>query len=128
MKALLLIAHGSRKSSSNEEVAILAAKLKATINDDKDDNNEDDFSIVMACFLELAHPLIPEGLDQCVLLGASEIYVVPYFLSAGRHVVKDVPGEISVWQDQNPNINVYQKPYVGSSNMMLSLIKDSLNC
>lgn len=123
MKAILLIAHGSRRQASNEEVVSLAANLKETMGDN--------YPIILASFLELADPLIPAGLTQCVEHGATEIYVVPYFLSAGRHVQKDVPADIASWQEDNPNIIVHQTPYVGASNMMFDLIEQSVkdyNC
>ena len=118
MKALLLIAHGSRRQASNDEVKQLAEKLKTMM--------DNEYPIVLAGFLELAEPLIPDGLEQCKTLGANEIYVVPYFLSAGRHVQKDVPEEINAWQKLNSNIQVHQLPYIGSSPMMLELIKQGV--
>jgi sirohydrochlorin ferrochelatase len=83
MKALLLIAHGSRRKQSNEEVMVLADKLKK--------NCSEQYGIVHAGFLELADTLIPDGIKQCVDDGATEIIVLPYFLNSGTHVVKDIP-------------------------------------
>ena len=58
MKALLLVAHGSRRKLSNDEVILLADKLR--------NNCSRQYSIVNAAFLELAEVLIPEGIKQCV--------------------------------------------------------------
>ena len=58
MKALLLIAHGSRRKQSNEEVVVLADKLKQ--------NCAEQYNIIHAGFLELAETLIPDGIKRCV--------------------------------------------------------------
>ena len=52
MKALLLIAHGSRQKKSNEEVVILAQRLRHSCYEQ--------YSIIHAGFLEFAEPLIPD--------------------------------------------------------------------
>ncbi|MBF0266888.1 MAG: CbiX/SirB N-terminal domain-containing protein, partial [Gammaproteobacteria bacterium] len=72
MKALLLIAHGSRREASNDEVRQLVKKLKTQVGTE--------YPIMEAAFLEIAQPLIDGGLDCCANQGATEIYVVPYFL------------------------------------------------
>jgi len=79
MKALLLVAHGSRRKESNDEVILLAKRLKNECSQQ--------YSIVNAAFLELSEALIPDGIKQCVTDGASSIVVLPYFLNSGRHVV-----------------------------------------
>ena len=58
MNALLLIAHGSRRIESNNEVRKLTKKI---INLKKQD-----FDIIMCCFLELASPSIPEAINPAV--------------------------------------------------------------
>ena len=50
-KALLLVAHGSRRTASNLEVAQLAGQLQASL--------QADFMLVKSAFLELAEPTIP---------------------------------------------------------------------
>ena len=52
MHALLLIAHGSRREASNQEVRELAARLERIAGDR--------FGRVIPAFLELAEPDIPD--------------------------------------------------------------------
>jgi len=119
MKALLLIAHGSRRQASNDEVISLANSLMKSMSDE--------YNIISAGFLELAEPLISDALDDCLNNGATEIIVVPYFLSAGRHVQTDVPKEIEQWQQNHSDCCVHSVPYIGSSTMMQELIINSIN-
>ena len=88
MKALLLVAHGSRRKQSNDEVVALAEKLKNSCGEQYD--------IVKSAFLELADVLIPEGIEQCISDGATSIIVLPYFLNSGRHVFEDIPNIINI--------------------------------
>ncbi len=56
-KALLIVAHGSRKDESNNEIFQLAENISHKTNS---------FDIVEAFFLELAKPSIPEGIQSCI--------------------------------------------------------------
>lgn len=105
MQALLLIAHGSRRGASNEEVRDLAKKLAHVAGDR--------YELVAPAFLELAEPDIPGGVDRCVAAGASQVTVVPYFLSAGRHVAKDIPEELEKARREHPDIPIQQCDYLG---------------
>lgn len=117
MQALLLIAHGSRRTESNDEVRDLTADLAARARDR--------FPIVRCAFLELAEPSIPEGIEQCIQDGAAEVVVLPYFLSAGRHVVTDIPNEVRGKQDEYPQINIRIAPYLGASMGIPDLLLES---
>lgn len=114
MKALLLVAHGSRRQQSNEEVILLADKLR--------EFRHDDYSIVHAGFLELASPSIPEGIENCIKDGATQITVLPYFLNSGRHVVEDVPEIVTAANKLHSNINIVIAPHLGASTMMVNLL------
>lgn len=106
MKALVVVAHGSRRAASNEEVGELACQLAGMV--------ADTFPVVGVGFLELAEPLIPDALEKAILEGATDISVFPYFLSAGRHVVTDVPNEVKVVQDKYPDIKINMLTYLGA--------------
>lgn len=106
MKHLLIVAHGSRRQASNGEVEQLAAQLHASPNHD--------FTQISCAFLELASPSIPQGIQQAIDAGATEVVVMPYFLSAGRHVSEDIPAAIAEVQPANPMVSIRQIPYLGS--------------
>lgn len=121
MHALLLIAHGSRRQASNDEVRDLTQTLKQ--------QTDDQFQIVECAFLELAEPTIPDGVSACVEKGAESVTILPYFLSAGRHVVTDIPEELQKAQAKHPQVNLKTAPYLGSaqdiSKILLGLCKQA---
>ncbi len=106
MKSILLVAHGSRRGASNDEVRELAAELGKLRPDDE---------LVECAFLELAEPSIPDGIQHCIDQGATTVTVLPYFLSAGRHVAEDIPHEVAIKQEQHPDIDIHISDYLGSS-------------
>ncbi len=114
---LLIVAHGSRRMASNEEVKDLAAKMNA--------DKEDRFAMVSSAFLELAEPSIPEGIERCIQRGATEVRVLPYFLSAGRHVSQDIPAEVDKKRAEHPDVQIVLTSYLGADsaipNLMLEL-------
>lgn len=114
MRGLLLVAHGSRREASNEEVRKIAAQLR--------DQAGDRFAAVEAGFLELAEPLIPDGIECLIRQGATEVIVLPYFLSAGRHVAQDIPAEVAPKQEQYPDITIHIAPYLGSADGIVDLL------
>lgn len=114
MRALLLIAHGSRREASNDEVRALAAKMA--------EHAGLDFGIVVPAFLELAEPSIPGGADKCAQAGATEIVAVPYFLSAGRHVAEDIPAELEQARQNNPSVTIRQSDYLGKHADVLAIL------
>lgn len=117
MKALLLIAHGSRAASANDEIERLAERVAATAGSE--------FDAVVPAFLEMAEPNIHQGVARCVELGADEIVVVPYFLAAGRHVMRDIPGELDCARAGQPGIRIELASYVGASDAMPGLVVHS---
>jgi sirohydrochlorin ferrochelatase len=113
VKSILLVAHGSRRQASNDEVRELTARLRARRGDGE---------IFECAFLELAEPSIPDGIQRCIDGGATEVTVLPYFLSAGRHVAEDIPNEVRPKQVEHPGVRITISDYLGSS----ALLEDAL--
>ncbi len=119
MKALLLVAHGSRRKQSNDEVIAIAERLKS--------NCSAQYQIVHSGFLELADTLIPDGIKKCVDDGASSILILPYFLNSGRHVIEDIPTIVNQTQPLYPSIEIKIAPHLGASDSMMDLLMTCAN-
>ena len=114
MKSLLVVAHGSRRAQSNDEVRQLTACLAGS--------TDGMFDRVSCAFLELAEPSIPDGLRADISAGASEVVVLPYFLSAGRHVVSDIPAEVDAVRREHPAVTITLAPYLGAASGLVELL------
>lgn len=115
-KALIIVAHGSRKESSNEEVKALGEKVKIL--------QDQDYAFVMTAFLEFTAPSLEEGMLSCVEKGASEIVILPYFLASGNHVTRDIPEAFEKIRASHPQVKITLKDHVGSSPGMVNLLSD----
>lgn len=109
-RGLVLVAHGSRRESSNDEVRRVAAQLAEQAGP----NGAGQYEMIHAAFLELAEPLIPDGVQCCLDNGMEEVVVLPYFLSAGRHVVEDIPAEVAK-VNNTTGAEVRIAPYLGAA-------------
>lgn len=112
--ALVLVAHGSRREASNAEVRALAADLAARAGER--------FCCVRAGFLELAEPAIPEAIAAAIAGGATEVRVLPWFLSAGRHVVEDIPEQVAEARARHPQVPIHLLGHAGALPGMVDLL------
>lgn len=115
-KALIIVAHGSRKSSSNEEVRVLGEKVKYL--------QDKNYAFVMTAFLEFTTPSLEECILSCVEKGATEIVILPYFLASGNHVTRDIPEVVQKIQALHPQIKMTLKEHIGSALGMVTLLND----
>jgi len=109
MNALLIIAHGSRKQSSNDEVAQLAQRTAQLTSD---------FELVTHGFLELTTPDVPTAIQSAIEQGATRIVVMPYFLAAGYHVQADLPGLLETARQQHPQVEIQCVNHIGAADDM----------
>jgi len=94
MTAALLIAHGSRRDEANRDLVDLANALRARAI----------YPIVEIAYLEIAEPNITAGGEKCVEQGAKRVLMLPYFLSAGAHVVEDLQRIRTELSEKFPNV------------------------
>ena len=112
--AVLLIAHGSREELANDEARELAERLNSGFNRNP----------VIACFLEIASPSIPEAFDQAVARGARRIKAVPFFLGTGAHVGADLPRILDACASRHDRLHleVELTPAVGPDPLLDELV------
>jgi sirohydrochlorin ferrochelatase len=78
--AIILFAHGSTVSAANQAVERLAAQLSARTG-----------SPVVAAFLEKAQPDLATAVATLVGVRVKRVIIVPYFLTMGSHISRDLP-------------------------------------
>lgn len=110
--AILLVAHGSRRTAANADLVQLAQLVAGRVEE----------SIVEIGYLELTEPTIPDGLRTCAKKGASEVAILPYFLSQGSHVADDLVRFREDFMAEFPNINCYVCPPLGIHDKLIDLL------
>ena len=110
--AVLLIAHGSRHAAANDDLFRLAERLA----------RRGEYAIVEPSFLELADPDIPTAGDRCATLGATRVLMVPYFLSEGVHLVRDLTAARDALRGRHPGVEFRLGPALGPHPLLDDLV------
>lgn len=111
-QAVLLIAHGSRRQEANQDLVEIASLLR--------DRRE--YPIIEPSYLELADPTIPEGARLCVEQGATEVLMLPYFLSAGAHVTSDLEDFRQELSASYAGVTFKVCPHLGLHPLMIEIV------
>jgi len=80
MTGFIVFAHGSRIESANQAVRDIADRMAQAGG-----------HLVEPSFLELGEPDLAGAARRLVARGASRIVVIPYFLTLGTHLQRDLP-------------------------------------
>ena len=111
--ALLLIAHGSRRPEANADLEFVAERMR----------ERGRYHHVQASFLELAEPDIAGGGAKCVQAGATDVILLPYFLSPGKHVAEDLTAARDRLADQFPQVRFTLAEALGRHPLLLDVIE-----
>ena len=114
--ALLLIAHGSRHAPANDDLHQLSARLAA----------RGSYAIVEPSFLELAEPDIAAGGRRCVERGATRVLLVPYFLSAGVHLLRDLTAARDALRTRHPQVEFRLGAPLGPDPLLERLVAERI--
>ena len=80
MTGFIVFAHGSRVESANQAVRDVAAQMAASGQ-----------HMVEPAFLEIGQPDLTAATGLIIARGARRIVVIPYFLTLGTHMQRDLP-------------------------------------
>ena len=80
MTGFIVFAHGSRIESANQAVRDVAQQMALSGQ-----------HIVEPAFLELGQPDLAGATERLRSRGATRIIVIPYFLTLGTHLQRDLP-------------------------------------
>jgi sirohydrochlorin ferrochelatase len=93
---IIVFAHGSRIEAANQAVRSAAADLARA----------GDCPIVEAAFLELGRPSLDEAADLLVARGVDRVVIIPYFLTPGTHLERDLPALVERISKKNNRIQI----------------------
>jgi sirohydrochlorin ferrochelatase len=80
MTGFVVFAHGSRVESANQAVRDVASQMAASGR-----------HVVEPAFLEIGRPDLTGATALLIARGAKRIVVIPYFLTLGTHMQRDLP-------------------------------------
>jgi sirohydrochlorin ferrochelatase len=112
--ALVVFAHGSRVESANEAVRTVARDLASAGG----------YSLVEAAFLELGRPSMEEAADLLIQGGAQRILVLPYFLTLGLHMERDLPRLVEAISLKHKGIPVSVSPPLDGHPALVQILRE----
>ena len=112
--AYLIIAHGSRDPEANQAFFEFLERFRKAYPD----------RLAEGAFLELAKPAIPQGIENCIAKGVSEIIILPMMFFPGRHVKEDIPRLIETAKARHPEVDFHYAGPVSEHPMLLSILEE----
>ena len=112
MTGILLFAHGSPVEEANRVVRELAAKIEAA----------GPYRYVRAAFLDGGQPDLSGAVKQAAEAGLQRLIVIPYFLTVGLHLRRDLPKLIAAAREKFPSLQIAVAQSLEGHPLMPSLI------
>jgi sirohydrochlorin ferrochelatase len=109
---ILLFAHGSPVEDANRGVHDLAARIEAA----------GPYTYVRAAFLDGGQPDLPGAVTLAAAAGLQWIVIIPFFLTVGLHLRRDLPKLVAAAQAQRPGIEIMVGQSLEGHPLMPSLI------
>jgi sirohydrochlorin ferrochelatase len=114
--AIILFAHGSRVEEANSGVCKLATQIEEAGG----------FSYVRAAFLEVAHPDLSTAINEAARAGRRRIIIIPYFLTMGVHLRRDLPKLAARERDRHPGLDILVGDSLEGHSQLVSIILDRI--
>jgi sirohydrochlorin cobaltochelatase len=100
--AVLLLGRGGSDPDANSDLYKIARLLWEKTN----------FKIVEPAFMGVTNPLVDEGIERCIKLGAKKVVILPYFLFTGI-LIKRLEEMMNLFQTQYSAIEFKLADYFG---------------
>lgn len=114
MTGYVLFAHGSRMEEANASVYRVARDFAAQTGE----------RAVEVAFLELAKPELGDAVGALAGRGIQKIIVVPYFLTLGVHLQRDLPGIVADLKEAHPGLEIAVTPPLDGHPALLNAVVD----
>ena len=112
---ILLVGHGSREKSGNDEILEFAEQWR---------QRQPGWRIEV-CFIEFSEITMSEGLRHAAT-GAQRVLVVPLILNAAGHVKMDIPQAIDGARLKFPAVQFLYAPHLAACDPILAIVKRRL--
>jgi len=114
MRALVLLAHGSRSARSDRPLAQVRDWVQVLAPQDR----------VVDAYLTLNQPDLRGCLRDLESQGLEEAVVVPMFVAQGHHLNEEVPALLASLQEEFPALRLSLSPHLGADAGLAALVLD----
>lgn len=99
-KGYVVFGHGSSVESANDAVRAMAAELARRAG----------YDAVETAFLESGKPDLRGAIDSLASRGVAHVIVIPYFLTLGIHLQRDLPRLVDELRAVHPGMRIEVTP------------------
>jgi sirohydrochlorin ferrochelatase len=114
MTGYVVFAHGSSVESANEAVRVVASQMR----------ERGGYQAVEAAFLEGGRPDLEGAVEALSARGVEQIVVIPYFLTLGLHLQRDLPRLIKEVENAHPGLSIDVTPPLDGHPAMIDALLD----
>jgi sirohydrochlorin ferrochelatase len=114
MTGYVVFAHGSSVESANEAVRVVTNQMR----------ERGGYEAVEAAFLEGGRPDLGGAVEALSARGAQRIVVIPYFLTLGLHLQRDLPRLIEEIEIAHPGLSIGVTPPLDGHPAMIDALLD----
>jgi sirohydrochlorin ferrochelatase len=114
MTGYVVFAHGSSVESANEAVRAVAAQFQ----------QQGRHEAVETAFLEGGRPDLPGAVEALSARGIESVVVIPYFLTLGLHLHRDLPRLIREIAIAHPGLSIEVTPPLDGHPAMIAALLD----
>jgi sirohydrochlorin ferrochelatase len=111
---IIVFAHGSRVESANEAVRSVARDLVRASSCER----------VVAAFLELGQPDLETAATRMVATGIERLVIIPYFLTLGLHMERDLPPLVERISNNHNGLRVEVTPPLDGHPALVTILAD----
>ena len=112
--AVLLFGHGARDARWARPFVRVRDRMRAAMPD----------RVVELAYLEFMEPDLPTAIDRLAEAGAIRVTLMPMFLGAGGHVLRDLPVLLEAARARHPTLSIEALPALGEHDAVLDAIAD----
>jgi len=111
---IAIFAHGSAIESANDAVREVVRQFET----------RGGFDLVEPSFLELGYPDLEGAVGKLVERGAARVVVVPYFLTLGKHLQRDLPRIVAGIQSIHIDLEIVVTPPLDGHPSLAAILLD----
>jgi len=114
MRALIIMAHGSRRKAANAEFVSCVNQVAAMVSGL--------YERVGHAYLDsVAEPSLETVALSYIEAGVKKIDVYPFFLNRGQHAYKDIPARVAALNREHPGCKIKLLAHLGRSDELVAL-------
>ncbi len=114
--AVIILGRGGSDPDANSDLYKITRLLWERLN----------YKIVEPAFMGVTDPLVREGVERCIKLGAKRVVILPYFLFTGI-LIKRLEKMIDEFRLEYPEYDFKLAEYFGFHSRLQTIIKDRID-